>query len=80
MDYCGRFNKICNSAASAFMIIGGNKMVKITESERLCEMINKMLNNGKRIQLEYNHQNDTVKLFDCTPKIVKINDENSLTK
>lgn len=54
--------------------------MRINESERLCEMINKMLNSGKRIQLEYNHQNDTVKLFDCTPKIIKLDSEKLLTK
>lgn len=46
----------------------------------VCDTINKLLNSGKRIQIEYNHQNDTVKLFDCTPKIIHLNDKKELTK
>ena len=50
-------------------------MVKITDNKKVCEILDKMLNNSKRVQIEYNHQNGTVKLFDCTPKIVKIDNK-----
>ena len=36
-------------------------MIKVEKSNTLVETINKMLNKGAKIQLEYNHQRGTIK-------------------
>lgn len=48
-------------------------MIKVEKSNTLVETINKMLNKGAKIQLEYNHQRGTIKILDCSPeKIIEV--------
>lgn len=48
--------------------------VKIDKT--MIDTINQMLSKGKTIQMEYNHQNDTIKLLECKMKRVKIGADN----
>ena len=40
--------------------------------ECICEL-NRLLTKGKKIQLEYNHQNDSIKILEINMKKVKNN-------
>lgn len=46
-------------------------MIKIEESKSVMEKINKLLSKGGKIQLEYNHQKNAIKVLDCSPKKIE---------
>lgn len=56
--------------------INGGLYMTVKIDKTMIDTINQMLSKGKTIQMEYNHQNDTIKLLECKMKRVKIGTEN----